>query len=213
MLAHELVNPLQAIKMAGAAVAELPNGGPLAERVETALKRIRRILERFAEVSQLPEGGLGIRGRWVDLAPVAQEAVAELRAAHPGRKILLELRDDATGWFDPDRVAQVVINLAANALRYGSRPGLVTIIVYGRPDDVVVEVHNQGEPIAAEDFAALLDPRDPRVTKRKAEARGSGLGLYLVRAIVKGHGGRLELRSSPAEGTTFSAILPRARPT
>jgi signal transduction histidine kinase len=145
-----------------------------------------------------------------DLGAVCRRAVDELRAAIPGRRIELDVRGDTTGTWDPARIAQVVSNLVANALEHGARNAAVGLRVRGGADDVVVEVRNRGAAIPPELMAVMFEPFCRGSSLRDASrARGLGLGLYIAREIVRGHGGTIEVVSADARGTTFTVRLPR----
>ncbi|MGA9524944.1 MAG: sensor histidine kinase, partial [Myxococcaceae bacterium] len=78
------------------------------------------------------------------------------------------------------------------------------------PEAVRFAVHNEGPAIPAETLPLLFDPfRRGAQTGSGRGSRGLGLGLYIAHQIVTAHGGKLEVQSSPEEGTTFTATLPR----
>jgi signal transduction histidine kinase len=109
---------------------------------------------------------------------------------------------------DEERLRQVLGNLLSNALKYS--PG-GKVVVRGRvePQQVVVSVSDEGPGIAAPDLPRVFDRfyrADSEATKR---AKGAGLGLYLAKAVVEAHGGRIWAKSTPGKGTTFSFSLPR----
>jgi signal transduction histidine kinase len=139
-----------------------------------------------------------------------RDTVDELRTAHPDRRIELEMRGDCWGEWDCDRLAQVVVNLVTNALDHGDPEAPVRVRIAGEAaGDVRVEVHNQGEPIAAEDLPFLFDPLRGGRRPRERSSRNLGLGLYIVDEIVRSHRGSIEVASTAEAGTTISVRLPR----
>ncbi len=109
---------------------------------------------------------------------------------------------------DEERLRQVLSNLLSNALKY-SPGGKVAVRGRVEPQQVVVSVSDEGPGIAAADLPRVFDRfyrADSDLTKR---AKGAGLGLYLAKAVVEAHGGRLWAESTPGKGTTFSFSLPR----
>jgi len=78
----------------------------------------------------------------------------------------------------------------------------------GEPDEVMLEVHNEGPPIREELLEAIFDP----FRRGKLAGSGLGLGLYITREIVDAHGGQIEVQSTPDCGTTFAIRLPRSMP-
>ena len=110
-----------------------------------------------------------------------------------------------TGSLDPDRVARAVGNLVNNALRYGDPEAPIDVSLRRASAGIVLEVHNQGTPIRPDLLPHLFEAfqRGP-----DADGEGLGLGLYIVKQIVDAHGGSITVRSSQAEGTTFSVLWP-----
>ena len=107
------------------------------------------------------------------------------------------------------RLAQVVQNLVGNALQHTTEEVLVSVSTRGEGDHVVLEVHNGGPPIPAEDLPRLFEPFKRGATARTGRGRSLGLGLYITSLIVEAHQGRIDVRSTEAEGTTFVVRLPR----
>lgn len=138
------------------------------------------------------------------------QAVEEFRVAHPDRTIGLDTHGDGRGVWDADRLIQLVSNLVGNALAYGAadRPVRVTSRVDGTAG--VLTVHNEGAAIPPERIATISEPPHPMSTQGGGARPSSGLGLYIVHAIVRAHGGALRVESTSASGTTFTITLPCA---
>jgi signal transduction histidine kinase len=144
-----------------------------------------------------------------------------MRAAYPGRILRCHtpLRDDLAGEWDRARLRQVVSNLLGNAIQHGADDGPVELSVTADGDEVVLSVHNGGEPIPAELLPTIFDPlvraqvSAGAAALQKQRRPGSiGLGLYIARAVVNAHGGSIDVTSSRQGGTVFTARLPRPRP-
>jgi PAS domain S-box-containing protein len=215
ILGHDLRNPLGAVR---ALAALLQRRGDLPEAARESVAEIDRASERMLEMigtlldfaTSRFTGGLPVAPVPADLRAVCRGAVDELRAANPGRRVDLDVRGDATGTWDPARIAQVVSNLVANALQHGAPGAPVGVRVRGGADEVAVEVRNRGPAIAPELMAVMFEPFCRGSSLRDASrARGLGLGLYIAREIVRAHGGALEVDSDAARGTTFTVRLPR----
>jgi signal transduction histidine kinase len=110
---------------------------------------------------------------------------------------------------DRDRLAQVFSNLVGNALEHGYPDFPVALDIRTTGDEVTVTVHNHGAPISTDRLPDLFEPFRGRVL-RSERSRGLGLGLYITEQIIRAHGGRIEVASTPKDGTTFSVVLPRA---
>ena len=210
VLGHDLRNPLAAIAM-GATLLRRKAHEPAA--VTTAAERIERSAKRMSglinDVLDFARGRLG-SGIGVELAetPALGQALegvtAELREAHPDRQITSDIVVDASVRCDPERIQQLLSNLLANALAHGTPDTPVRVQARLDGQDVVIEVHNDGEPIPADRIAKVFEP----FWRRTAAREGLGLGLYICSQIAKSHGGRLTVRSAAEQGTTFTARLP-----
>jgi signal transduction histidine kinase len=118
----------------------------------------------------------------------------------------LDLSGDVRIVSDPDRLFQVLANLAQNAVAHGRGP--VSIRLHGAADHLELDVHNHGAPIPESLLPALFEPF---VRGVGGSAAGLGLGLFITRKIVEGHGGTIDVRSTDIGGTTFAIRLPRPR--
>ena len=215
ILGHDLRNPLGTIVMGVEALA--PLGAPYATFVDKIGKAANRMEAMIRDVMDFARGrfGGGIPATVIpcDLKTICVEVVAEMQQAFPKRTIVADASGDLAGEWDPARVAQVVSNLIGNALAHGNDP--ITVALRDMGDEVVMTVHNQGEPIPPASIATLFEPfaHGARgVAKSRLGAEGLGLGLYIVREIVRAHAGTIALTSTRSEGTTFTIRWPRNRP-
>ncbi|WP_342377126.1 ATP-binding protein [Myxococcus stipitatus] len=222
ILGHDLRNPLNAIS---ASAFQLSRAEELEAAERRAVERIRKSAGRMGRMitdildfarSKLGEG-IPVSPQPMNLADVCQATLEELQVAHPGRPLVFEASGDTSGEWDPDRVAQVLGNLVANALQHGDDHSPIRTTVRGEARDVLLEVHNQGEPIPPQLLPRIFDPfktpeaAPPKVSSPRQQQRSLGLGLYIVHQIARAHGGRVEVRSSKEEGTTFRVYWPRVR--
>ena len=137
-------------------------------------------------------------------------AVDELRTANPRAELVVEANQPLSGMWDPDRLAQVASNLIGNAVVHGT--GRVDIRVARRGGEAILEVHNAGPPIPADVVPRIFEAFERPARDMPARSAGLGLGLFIAERIVVAHGGKIEVRSTAAEGTTFSVALPAALP-
>jgi signal transduction histidine kinase len=216
VVGHDLRNPLGAIHMSAALLQK--RGGlegwqaKTVERVRSSAGRMGRIIADLLGYTRTRlGGGIPIRRSGADLAVVVGRVVDELRAGNPDREITVEARRaDLSGPWDPDRLEQVASNLVSNAVDHGD-PG-TAVRVELDADDVwaTVAVRNQGQA-PPELLAHLFEPfsRPPDELSRKAS--GLGLGLFLSREIVRGHGGDISARVDGPE-MVVTVRLPRTGP-
>jgi serine/threonine protein kinase len=135
-----------------------------------------------------------------------------LRGLEKNRELRFATEGDCGGLWDRTRITEVVSNLVSNALEHGQPGEPIDVVVRPEGDAVVFRIHNTGPPVPPESLPGIFDPFSRAVDGRPARAPGGasmGLGLYITREIVAAHGGDIEVRSSSAEGTTFTVRLPR----
>jgi signal transduction histidine kinase len=209
VVSHDLRNPLGAILAAGWGLARLelpPRAEPMARRIVSAGRRMERLIRDLLDWSRMQGGGsIPISTREADLHEVCQRIADELRSRE-GNPVVVEREGDTRATFDPERMEQVVGNLLSNALRYATAGTPVLVRAVGTPDEVRLEVHDQGPGVPAEVQSQIFEPfrQGPQ-----GNAGGLGLGLFIVRAVAEAHGGLVELASVPGK-TSFSVRLPRA---
>ena len=181
----------------------------VARRILTSSERMDRLIGQLLDFAQVRHGqGMPIRRRPGDLAEIARRVLDEIEAAHPEQAVSLVVQGDARGDWDADRLAQVISNLVANAIRHGDGRAIAVTIRSG-PAEVAVEVHNGGHPIPAALLPEIFDPFRRGSSRSRAGAQGVGLGLFISQEIVRCHGGRIQVSSSEAAGTAFTVRLPR----
>jgi signal transduction histidine kinase len=117
---------------------------------------------------------------------------------------------DTRGFWDEERLDQVVTNLFTNAIKHGAPSEIVGVRLEGREKSyVVVEVSNRGTPIPPDLLPVIFDPFRRGEGRYDARSKGVGLGLYIAERILAAHGGTVSVRSSADDGTTFTVTLPR----
>jgi sigma-B regulation protein RsbU (phosphoserine phosphatase) len=215
IVSHDLRNPLNAITLAATAILR---NEELEERqrrntvrVLTAADRATRMIRDLLDFTQARQGGgIPLKRQAMDLHPLVHTVVDEIQVIHSERTLLVEHSGDGHGEWDPDRLAQVITNLVGNALQYSPPSSPVKVTTRGELEDVVLEVHNEGEPISSDVLPRIFEPME-RGTLLQAgpTGRSIGLGLFIVRHIVMAHGGRVSAKSLPEEGSTFTVLLPR----
>jgi signal transduction histidine kinase len=136
-----------------------------------------------------------------------EQVIKELQDGHPDREILAEINVTQSVRCDLGRLQQVASNLIGNALTHGANDKPVRVTAYTDDERFVLEVWNDGEPIAPESVSKIFEPFWRNSTS--ASRQGLGLGLHICSQIVRAHKGNLSVASSAAGGTRFTARLPR----
>lgn len=214
IVSHDLRNPLSAIVMG----TELLQRGDLdptrqrvVDRISSATERATRLILDLLDFTRARLGsGLSVSPAPVDLHAAVADAVDELRLAYPARTLEHERVDggEAGCQADVHRLAQLVGNLVSNAVAYGQRDAPITVTSLTDASQCAITVHNAGDPIPLELQPRLFQPMT-RGAQAGGRARSVGLGLYIVREIMRAHGGDVSVTSTPDTGTTFRATFPR----
>jgi signal transduction histidine kinase len=178
-----------------------------AGRIQRAGARMNRLVGDLEDLASIHAGRLAVVREVADLGPVVAEAVDTLHAhaAANGLMLAADIEDGLPAVaFDTARVLQVLINLLSNAIKFTPRGGSVGVRVERAADDVRVVVSDTGIGIPPDKVDAVFD----RFLQVKEDRRGVGLGLYISKCIVEGHGGAISAESTVGVGSKFSFTLP-----
>jgi two-component system sensor histidine kinase BaeS len=207
-VSHELRTPLAVIQ---GTVEGMIDGiyETTPDRLEPVLEEVR-VLERLVDdlrtLSLADAGQLALDREPVDLAALAREVVVAFgdRAARDGVELVApDAASRVEASIDPVRIRQVIGNLVANALRATPRGGSVHVGLDVEPGRAILTVSDTGSGMDGE-LAARAFER----FSRAPGSPGSGLGLPIVRELVRAHGGEVELASAPGTGSTVTVRLP-----
>lgn len=214
IVGHDLRNPLSAVIMGAEAAAmrveHLPEVTRILGRIRSAGDRMTNIIDQLLDVTRARLGqGIPVEPREGSLTPVISSVLDEVAAAHPAAIFQLVADDDIHGFWDADRLAQVVANLASNAIHYGRPASPIVVVVSAAPQLVTLTVTNipRDQPIDPARLRTLFEPYQ-RGRDGTRNAQGLGLGLYIASEIVRAHHGSISAESTPT-GTVFRVELPR----
>lgn len=217
VLGHDLRTPLSAARLSteyllrseGLTQAQTQ----AAARIQSSTRRMREMVQDLLDFTRTRlGGGLPIEPAAADFGRVCRQVVDELEAFQPEHVLRVHCEGELAGEWDEHRLGQLVSNLVSNAMQHGKENGAVTIRLVGAGQEVRLEVHNEGPPIAPEAMPSLFDPTmrpAMQSTERDEGSSGLGLGLYIVREIARAHGGDVGVESAEGAGTTFTVRLPR----
>ena len=198
VLVHEVRSPVAALVAIADAypAADEARRRRLAQLARAAVASIERLLADAMAESLLLDR--------VDAGALARDAAET--AALGGSLVVAETEDGLVVDADRDRLRQALDNLIGNAIGHSPAGGTVTVTVRREGDSIVIAVADEGDGIPAGDLDRVFEPG-----VRLTDARpGSGLGLAVVRAVAREHGGEVEVESSPGQGATFRLVLPGA---
>jgi signal transduction histidine kinase len=209
VIGHDLRVPLGVVALVAGQLRNGPTpetSRTLAERLERVVRRCDAIVGNLLDFTKGELGdGIAVEPVTADMGEIARSVVNELSLLHSEREIRLETPADLGGKWDVQRAEQVLANLIHNAVQHGSGP--ISVALHGSEEAVAFAIHNAGV-IPADLLPRIFDP----FQRGQGRSAGLGLGLYIVREILRAHDGAIEVESSAEHGTTFTARWPRRPP-
>jgi two-component system phosphate regulon sensor histidine kinase PhoR len=212
-VSHEVRTPLTSIRLFAEAMLEYGPGSE--EQQKKSLEviayesgRLTRMLNNVLETSRIERGAVSYTLRPGDLSDAVRSAADALDYAFRRREVALsQSLESVTASFDSDAIEQAVVNLLSNALKYG---GATTVgLSCGESDgEAVISVTDSGPGIPPEEQEQIFERFVQGATRASGSSSGVGLGLSLVKHIIGGHGGRVELQSEQGNGCRFTIRLP-----
>jgi PAS domain S-box-containing protein len=216
VISHELKTPVALIKgYAGTLRREDANWDEAAyqdalEVIEEEADRLTGLIENLLSASKLQAEGLRLAISEVDLLELATRSVERFRTQTDHHTLTLHFSPDfpiIQG--DEIRLRQVLENLISNAIKYSPKGGQIDITGTFDDDEVTISVKDEGVGLLPDQLERVFE-RFYRVEDALSRStQGTGLGLYLARAVIEAHGGRIWGESTPRQGATFSFSLPR----
>ncbi|HEU5277698.1 MAG TPA: HAMP domain-containing sensor histidine kinase [Gaiellaceae bacterium] len=210
-LAHELRTPVNTLLSR----IEAAQDGVLEDRenleaMHNEAVRLTRLLDDLARLADAERPGMLLEKRSVDLADVARTVAASFAPRFEGSGVELDVDlQPAVVAGDRSRLEQIATNLIANAHRY-TDSGEVRITVRRDESTAVLEVADTGVGIPAGDLRYIFTRFWRGDRSRSRATGGAGIGLAIVRELVRAHDGRVDVDSTPGKGSTFRVVLPVA---
>ena len=177
--------------------------------IEDEADRLTELIENLLDATRLQSGTLSLNRTDLTLKLTAERVVERFTIQAPNHRFVVDFPDDFPVILgDEDRLEQVLYNLFSNAVKYSPDGGEIHLSAQVRVEQVIVCVSDQGPGIAPGDIPYIFDRfyRAPEASKR---TKGTGLGLFLSRAVVEAHGGRIWVDPMPDQGARICFSLPR----
>ncbi|HEX2675779.1 MAG TPA: HAMP domain-containing sensor histidine kinase, partial [Polyangiales bacterium] len=216
IVSHDLRNMLNSITLSAGLIEESATLGhstdgvvKQAQRIQRGSARMSRLIGDLIDVASIEAGALAVTREVTDIADVVTEAMEtfQAQAASQGISLLAELVPPLSAIaFDPARILQVLINLLSNAVKFTPSGGNITLRAEPNQTDVYLSVTDTGVGIPGDKLEAIFQ----RFLQVNSDRRGLGLGLYISKCIVLGHGGRIWAESKLGAGSKFCFTLPLA---
>jgi signal transduction histidine kinase len=220
-IAHELRTPLTAVRTSVGLLldpAVEPNADEhrtLLETIDRNATRMQRVVGDILDLARFRTGRIQLQLRRFDAIELAESAISSIRplAEARGQTIKLDAAMEKVPVFgDFRRLEQALVNLLSNAQKYSPDGAPITVAVTSTDSDVSWSVSDKGHGIAPEDKARLFERFFVAGRDTRAATAGIGLGLPITLLIVEAHGGRIDVRSRPGRGSTFTVTVPATGP-
>lgn len=217
-VSHELKTPMTTIAgfidgiLDGTIPAEQQNH--YLKIVSDEVKRLSRLVKTMLDLSRIDNGELHMNVQRFDLTATVLKALLTFEKKIDEKHIEVTGLEDAQSQFvdgDPDMIHQVVYNLIENAVKFVNENGYIELHVEERPDRNVVRIKNSGQGIPADEIGMIFEKFYKTDKSRSKDRLGMGLGLYIVKTIVKQHGGDITVSSVEGEYCQFEFWIPKQK--
>ena len=179
------------------------------EVIEEEADRLTELIENLLDASRLQAGVLTINQADVALNVTVDRLAQRFRTQSARHSIIVDFPQDfPVIMADEDRLEQVLFNLISNSIKYSPEGGEIRIEGQVRSDQVIICVHDEGPGVSPQDAPHIFD-RFYRSANATRTTKGAGLGLYLAKAVIEAHHGRIWIDSSPTTGANICFSLPR----
>jgi len=211
-VSHDLKTPLTSIQGYAQAITDgaAPNPTDAAHIIHDEAARLNRMVFQLTDLMRMQSGRLSMQKTALDMGAITTGISERLSVVAEKRDITLHVNAPSMPHVagDGDRIAQVLVNLISNAIKYTPKNGNIYITTKSVQDGVEVAVQDTGIGIPAEDLPRIFE-RFYQVDKARGPQRGTGLGLAIAKEIIEAHGGKISVSSDGKnKGTRFAFWLP-----
>jgi signal transduction histidine kinase len=213
ILTHDLRTPLTSAKLAAQIILRRPDDKEkiqlLSSQIVKSINRMDEMIRDLLDANRLRAGeSLAFTMSKCDVRHIAYEALKDLSNTYGNRFLLHASNKNFSGFWNEEAIRRMFENLINNAVKYGSVNELIMFTINKLGNEVEFIVHNEGNPISAEDQASLFKPFSRIASAKNSGKKGWGLGLTLVKGVAEAHGGKVAVKSDKIYGTDFIITLP-----
>ncbi len=211
LISHELKTPLAAIKgFSQLMIDHLKKGKTdqfeiFLNKIQNNIDSLVQLTDEIFDMSQIETGKFKIKKSVCLIDHLVAEIVEEIRFAEPNREIVLCGNINRPIKIDRNRIRQALINLINNAIRYSPKEKHIIVSLKNDGARAYISIQDFGEGIPAKHIPNIFDRFCQCAKHRKA--KGLGLGLHIAREVINEHGGEIDVKSRPGEGSTFTISL------
>lgn len=182
------------------------------ETIYNEAKRLTALINDFLDIQRMESGRQTYEKNFIDIKDILQNVIELQQVNTTGHNITLSDEfDHAVILGEQDKIGQVFTNLLSNAIKYSPNGGTVNIRLYGNQGTISVDIKDEGLGIPEEAIPNLFQPFYRVDNSDRRRIGGTGLGLALVKEIVKAHGGSITVTSEFGKGSTFTTHFPRVK--
>jgi len=217
VISHELKTPVSLIKGYAGTLARtdvVPDPDFVRESAAIIVEeadRLTELIDNLLDASRIQTGALSMDPQPLDVAAVAKKTIERFRTQTDHHQFILDFPDDLPlALADERRLRQVFDNLISNAIKYSPEGGKIIIGARKQEDELTVFVRDEGVGIPEEELDAIFESFYRVDSSLRRSTQGAGLGLFLVRAIIRAMGGDVWVQSQPGQGSAFYFSLPIA---
>jgi signal transduction histidine kinase len=218
-VSHELRTPLSSIRVFGEYMrlgrVEKPEKiRQYGEYIEAESRRLTQLINNILDFSKIESAEKKYRFCDTDVVELVEQTVAAFEVPLRDRGVTISLDAGAAPrlLLDKDAIAQVLMNLLDNAVKYSNGRGDIDVRVTSTSEEVRIAVQDHGIGIPASEQKKIYEKFYRVGSTLVHDVKGSGLGLSIVQHVVQAHGGRMELASTAGTGSTFTIVLPATQP-